>query len=142
VHDAFAKTLELQRAMDPGAAATIHRTRVAFKKFRYMVEALQPLFAEITPERVATMQDYQSMMGEVQDTEVFLARLDKYTRGREARAKTLARFRRWLLLQHTAQITRCLKHADRLPAFWPLKDGATATPPTAERKRRPALSSP
>jgi CHAD domain-containing protein len=39
VRTAFSKTLALQRAMDPGAAATIHRTRVAFKKFRYMVEA-------------------------------------------------------------------------------------------------------
>ena len=53
VEDAFAKALELQRAMDPGAADTIHRTRIAFKKFRYMVGALQPLFAEITPERPA-----------------------------------------------------------------------------------------
>ena len=140
VHDAFAKTLELQRAMDPGAAATIHRTRIAFKKFRYMVEALQPLFAEITPARVAAMQDYQSMMGEVQDTEVFLARLDKHTRGHEARAKALARFRRWLLLQHTAQITCCLKHADHLLTFWPLKDGAAVTPPTAERAARATLT--
>ena len=138
VRDAFTKTLELQRAVDPGAAETIHRTRIAFKRFRYMVEALQPLFAEITPERVAAMQDFQSMMGEVQDTEVFLARLDKYTRGDEARARMLARFRRGLLVQHTAQITYCLKHADRLLAFWPLKNGASDPPATAQRARRAA----
>jgi CHAD domain-containing protein len=121
VRTAFSKTLALQRAMDPGAAATIHRTRVAFKKFRYMVEALQPLLPEITNERVAAMQEFQSMMGDVQDTEVFLGRLDKHTRGHEARATTLARFRRWLLVRHTAQITYCLKQADRIHQFWPLK---------------------
>jgi CHAD domain-containing protein len=139
VRDAFVRTLDLQRAMDPGAAETIHRTRIAFKKFRYMVEALQPLFAEITPERVAAMQDFQSMMGEVQDTEVFLARLDKHTRGHEKRAKTLARFRRWLLVRHTAQITYCLEHADRLREFWPLKDGKKDTSPTTKRARRATL---
>jgi hypothetical protein len=67
------------------------------------------------------MQEFQSMMGDVQDTEVFLGRLDKHTRGHEARATTLARFRRWLLVRHTAQITSCLKQADRIHQFWPLK---------------------
>src|SRR5688572_666906 len=123
VRDAFARTLALQRAMDPGAAASIHRTRIAFKKFRYMVEALQPLFPEITPERVTAMQDFQSIMGDVQDTEVFLARLDKYASEHETRAKTLARLRRWLLVRLTAQITCCLKHADRLHQFWPIEGG-------------------
>src|SRR5258706_7774877 len=121
VQDAFTRTVELQRAMDPGAAQTIHRTRIAFKKFRYMVEALQALFPEITRKRVAAMQDFQAMMGEVQDTEVFLARLDKFTRGHETRDKTLAHFRQWLLLRHTVQITHCLNHADRLLEFWPLQ---------------------
>jgi CHAD domain-containing protein len=136
VRDAFAKAVELQRAMDPGAAETIHRTRIAFKKFRYMVEALQPLFAEITRERVSAMQDFQSMMGEVQDGEVFFARLDKHTRGDETRAKMLARFRHWLLVRHTAQITYCLKHADRLHEFWPLKEGIIDKPSIAKRAPR------
>ncbi len=139
VRDAFAHTVELQRAMDPGAAETIHRTRIAFKKFRYMLEALQPLFSEITAKRVASMQDFQSMMGEVQDTEVFLARLGKHTRGHKARARRLARFRRWLLVRHTAQITYCLKHADRLHEFWPLKDGTTHKSLTTQPTRRTAL---
>ena len=77
VPEAFNQTVELQRAMDPGAVETIHRTRIAFKKFRYMVEALQPLFDGITAERLITMQAYQSMMGDVQDSEVFLDRLDR-----------------------------------------------------------------
>lgn len=121
VRDAFALTVERQRAMDPGAVETIHRTRIAFKKFRYMVEALQPLFPEITSTRITAMQDFQSMMGEVQDSQVFISRLDKHARGHEDRAKTLARFRRWLLLRHTSQIAHCLKQAEKLHEFWPLE---------------------
>jgi CHAD domain-containing protein len=138
--DAFARTLTLQRAMDPGAAETIHRTRLAFKRYRYMMEALQPLFAEIAPERVAAMQEFQSMMGTVQDTEVFLARLDKHTRDHELRARTLARFRRWLLVRHTAQITYCLKHAGRLHEFWPLDGAHSGKTLAAARTRRAALN--
>jgi len=129
VHEAFTRTVERQRAMDPVEVVTIHRVRVAFKKFRYMMEALQPLFAEITAERVIAMQDYQSMMGEVQDTEVFLARLDKFARRNESLARDLARFRLWLLQRHTAQIDYCLEHAERLHEFWPFKP-----------RRRPAAS--
>jgi len=138
VREAFTRTLALQRAMDPGAAASIHRTRIAFKKFRYMMEALQPLFPEITTERVAAMQDFQSMMGEVQDTEVFLARLDKHARGHEKRAKTLARLRRWLLVRLTAQITYCLKHADGLHQFWPLKERTIDKSPATKPAKRTA----
>jgi CHAD domain-containing protein len=86
VHEAFEQVVKLQRLMDPGAAETIHRTRVAFKKFRYMVEAMQPLLDGITARHIAAMQDYQSMMGDVQDSEVFLARLDKSARGHHALA--------------------------------------------------------
>ena len=121
VQEAFARTVERQRAMDPAEVATIHRVRIAFKKFRYMVEALQPLYPDITAERLVEMQEFQSMMGEVQDTEVFLARLDKFARRHDSPARELARFRRWLLQRHTAQIACCLEHADRLHAFWPLK---------------------
>jgi CHAD domain-containing protein len=139
VREAFGKTLELQRAMDPGSAGTIHRTRLAFKKFRYMVEALQPLFPEISSARLAAMQRFQSMLGKVQDTEMFLARLGQYTRGHEQRAKMLARFRRWLTAQHTAQIGYCLKHADGLRAFWPLPDKTGGKPTSLKRNRQASL---
>ena len=123
VEGAFARAVELRRKMDPGMAETIHRTRVAFKRFRYMVEALQPILAGVTPEGLRAMRNFQSMMGDLQDTEVLLARLDKFTRGVPARARPLARFRHWLLGRRTAQIARCLKHADRLHRFWPLDGG-------------------
>lgn len=142
VHDAFARTAELQRAMDPGAAETIHQTRIAFKKFRYMVEALQPLFPEVTPERLEAMHYYQSMMGEVQDTEVLLARLDKHTQGHKTRARTLALFRRWLLVQHTAQITHCLTHAEGLHEFWPLVDRSRAKRRRTGDGKSPATRTP
>src|SRR5262249_28416 len=40
VNRAFARTLALCRRIDPRRTLTIHRTRIAFKRFRYMVEVL------------------------------------------------------------------------------------------------------
>ena len=120
VDKAFNRVNERQRKMNPGEVETIHRTRVAFKKFRYMLETMQPLFANITAERVVAMQNFQSMMGEVQDTDVFLVRLDKFVGRQKSLTSRLARFRHWLLRRHTSQIAHCLKHADRIRDFWPL----------------------
>ncbi len=129
VLEAYARAVELQRAMDPGAVETIHRTRIAFKKFRYMMEALQPAFDEITESRLQAMRAFQSMLGAVQDTEVFIARLDKFARRDKAVARALARFRHWLLSRHTQQIAYCLQHADRLHQFRPIRSRHRAAKP-------------
>jgi CHAD domain-containing protein len=122
--------------MDPGHAPTIHRTRIAFKRFRYMAEALQPLFREISPRRLAAMHAYQSTMGELQDTEVFLARLHKFTRKRRAHARALAGLRTWLLQCRTAQIDQCLRQADLLSNFWPLRRSEAAPLPQPRLRNR------
>ncbi len=119
VDAAFARVVQCQQAMDAKAAETIHRTRVAFKKFRYMVEALQPLLAAITTERLAAMRDYQAMMGEVRDTEMFLTRIDKFARRDKGFGTDLGRFREWLVQRHILQVSHFLKHARRLQEFWP-----------------------
>jgi CHAD domain-containing protein len=137
VADAFTRTAALQRAMDPGAVETIHETRIAFKRFRYMIEALEPLYPSITPQRLAAMQKYQAMMGEVQDSEVLLARLDKYARRHPARRSTLSRFRHWILQRHTGQISYCLQHADGLHEFWPIETRTRGGVTRAPRRPRP-----
>lgn len=123
---AFAQVLERRRNMDPGNVATIHRTRVAFKKFRYMVEALYSLVPGISAARLQSMHAFQTLFGDLQDTDVFLGRLDKYARKDRQRARTLAAFRHWLLKRRTSQIDDCLRHADKILDFWPPRRTASA----------------
>lgn len=120
VDKAFTRVAERQRQMDPGHVASIHRMRVAFKKFRYMIEALQPLFPEISSKRLRAMHSFQTLLGDLQDTDVFLARLDKFVRNAEDRARLLAPFRHWLLQRRTVQVQQCLEGADVIRTFWPL----------------------
>lgn len=125
----FARVAERRRQMDPGQVSTIHRTRVAFKKFRYMVEALQPLYRDLTRQRLTAMRSFQRLLGELQDTDVFLDRLDQYMRKHKTRARQLAALRFWILRRRTAQIRRCLERADDIFKFWPLQKARGGGPP-------------
>ena len=129
VDAAFARAVDLRHKMDPGQVATLHRARVAFKKFRYMAEAVRPLLPGFSTWRLEAMHSFQEMFGALQDTDVFLARLDKFAGQDQGREQTLAAFRHWLLRRRTAQIERCLKHADAMLEFWPPAPAASAPRP-------------
>ncbi len=71
VDDAFLVTKQRLARVDPAQPATIHRVRVAFKKFRYMVEIVHPLLDGFPEANLKRMNGYQTLMGEIQDAEVF-----------------------------------------------------------------------
>lgn len=72
VDDAFLTVTQRYGGVDPTQAATIHRVRVAFKKFRYMVEVIHPLLPGFPPKLLKRLHNYQTAMGDIQDVEVFL----------------------------------------------------------------------
>lgn len=115
VERAFAKVVERRRAIDAADSATIHRTRVAFKRFRYMIEVLQPLLVDVTQDRLKRMHDYQTMMGDIQDIEVLSAHLKAFLRQEKlalpAVEQTLAERRAQLIETY-------LQAADQLFTFW------------------------
>jgi len=78
VDDQFGAVISRSQRIDPAHPATIHRMRVAFKKFRYMVEIVQPLLPNLPTENFERMHAYQSAMGDIQDVEVFLAAFDDF----------------------------------------------------------------
>jgi CHAD domain-containing protein len=61
--------------IDPGQPATIHPLRIAFKKFRYMIEVVYPILPNPVPGYLKKLQDYQTAMGNIQDMEVALREL-------------------------------------------------------------------
>ena len=75
VDHAFLVTKQRHSWIDSAQSATIHRVRIAFKAFRYMVEIIQPLLKDFPPDNLRQMNDYQSLMGEIQDVEVIMQTL-------------------------------------------------------------------
>jgi CHAD domain-containing protein len=116
---AFNRVVERKQAIDPTDSASIHGMRVAFKKFRYMVESLAPLLDGVTSKQLKAMNAFQGSMGDIQDAEVLLTNVLSFarTRGVESEA-ALARALEELSRRRTALIETFLRAADTLFTFW------------------------
>jgi CHAD domain-containing protein len=123
---AFARVAHFCRHVQAKDSNTIHRTRIAFKRFRYMVEGLSPLLPAVTDEHRRAMHGYQSMMGDIQDVEVLIAAMEKFIRrgsvGNKSSQALLAELqhrRKWLIRVY-------LNAAGKLRQFWPVQKLAPA----------------
>jgi CHAD domain-containing protein len=114
---AYAQVVRLHRQIDPADTATIHRVRVAFKRFRYMIESLQPMLPEVRPRHIKSMHDYQTMMGDLQDVEVLMARVDKLAAKQRIPEAELQPFRKELVRRRGILIRTYLDMADQLFCF-------------------------
>jgi len=124
------------RRIDPVNPPTIHRTRVAFKKFRYMAEALRPILSGASEQVIKRMHDYQSRMGDIQDASVLSLSFEKFLKEhRTPHAKTIL----VKLGQRRAALIRSfMKSAGELSDFAPLVERrfTAAFPKRGRRKSR------
>jgi CHAD domain-containing protein len=108
---------QLVQAADP---KTIHRVRIAFKRFRYMVEALAPLLPAVTDKHLQAMRTYHTMMGEVQDMRVLLAALEEFMEQEGADPATV-RLQAEYLRRRERLIRRYVHAARQVRLLWPPK---------------------
>ncbi len=98
---------------------TIHRARIAFKKFRYTMEALAPLLPGLGKEQLKAMDAYQTRMGVIQDAEVLGELVQQFAAGRSAASRRkLAAFQRELRMHKQTLIAAYLDANDEIYSFW------------------------
>jgi CHAD domain-containing protein len=73
LRETYEQVAALRQRVRRSNTETIHRMRVAFKKFRYVSELLRPLFPRLKVKQLRQMQAYQGLMGDIQDMEVLIA---------------------------------------------------------------------
>jgi len=118
VDDAFLVTKQRYNRIDPAQPVTIHRVRIAFKTFRYMVEIIHPLLAGFLADNLERMNDYQSLMGEIQDLEVFMQTITDYPRN--GSSLDLEPVYRYYEERHAEATSAYIKVKDMLDTFWRL----------------------
>ena len=119
VETAFSQVVERQQGLDPTDSATIHRMRVTFKKFRYMVEALAPMLDRISRKQLKAMNAFQGSMGDIQDADILLTSVWTFAHKRRAESQAaLAHALEELSHRRTALIETFLGSADTLFTFW------------------------
>ena len=113
VDDAFLLTKQRHNWIDAAQPAAIHRVRIAFKTFRYMVEIIHPLLNAYPPENLKRMNDYQSLMGEIQDVEVIMQTLADFPSHFDPQP-----VRRYYERRHTEATSAFIEDMNQLNTFW------------------------
>ncbi len=78
IDEAYGVVNQRYALIDPNQPSTIHRLRIAFKKFRYMVESVYPILQNTPTDYLRRMHQYQAAMGDIQDMEVALQELTDF----------------------------------------------------------------
>ena len=141
INQAFARVAQLCRHVRSDDTETIHRTRIAFKHFRYMIEALLPLLPAVTEDHRRAMRGYQCMMGDIQDMEVLLAALDKFAQKEEVNAVSARRLKKELVRWRQMLIQIYLNAAGRLRRFWPPPELRQSTQKRKNKAHEPLSAS-
>jgi CHAD domain-containing protein len=119
--EAFDEVLKRRMAIDASDAETIHRTRVAFKKFRYIVEGMSPAFTGLTRSGLLPLSDFQTSMGKIQDLEITENWLLEFLEEHPEEAAPLRSYLSYLRRQKLALQRAFVRSADRLFEFWPIR---------------------
>jgi CHAD domain-containing protein len=112
--NAFEQAARLCGQIDPARSLTIHRTRVAFKHYRYLVELLQPWLSWAGDPCLRAMHDYQTMMGEIQDAEVLQQALAKFAKKSALKPGDLVALCRLVARRQALLTARYLRSAQEL----------------------------
>jgi CHAD domain-containing protein len=115
VDDAYLLARQRYQRIDPAQPATIHRVRIAFKSFRYMVETVHPLLEDFPTENLKQMNDYQSAMGEIQDMEIIMQTLADFPSDASFDPEPV---RRYYERRHAETISAYTEKMEQLDAFW------------------------
>ena len=115
----FAEVIAARRRVRRDAPATLHRLRVAFKRFRYVSELLEPLVPGLTPRQLDRMKKYQAAAGDIQDLQVLLARLAQSVTDGDLDSRASRRLRNELLRRRRRAIESFMARIDELDEFRP-----------------------
>jgi CHAD domain-containing protein len=116
VDDAYLITKQRLGWVDLARSVTIHRVRIAFKSFRYMVDIIHPLLSDFPPINSEWMNNYQSLMGEVQDAEVFMRTFADYLE--HASLSEPEAVHRYYERRHADAISAFADDMNQLHIFW------------------------
>ncbi len=85
-----------EKAARESDATSLHRLRLAFKKYRYSAEIFAPLFPRVTDETLERLRAFQTRLGNLHDFDTILADAEHFivsVLGRGGNPAVLSRFR-------------------------------------------------
>ncbi len=114
----FAAATYLRERVIATQPHTIHRARIGFKKMRYTLEALAPFLPGMEKKQLKAMDTYQTRMGNIQDIELFIARVRGFLRRQPVTVRRqLSSYLRSLAAEKKKLVSLYRQSADELYSF-------------------------
>ena len=126
---AYDEVLQRRNAIEAGNPVSIHRLRVAFKKYRYMLMALHPVLPGIPRPCFEQMKKMQMAMGNIQDQYVLGLEFDAFLHQQNPRKQiALQPLRQPMERKLQRATTRFLRRVETFDSFAPRLLFAPAEP--------------
>lgn len=123
---AFRRVLSRRDAMRPAKIATIHNTRLAFKRFRYLLELLDGILPEIQERTLEESRKIQSCMGAIHDLELLLETIEDFEWRGSASVADSMRVRRELKSRRRTLIAELIATVKGIDGLWSVPESSTA----------------
>jgi CHAD domain-containing protein len=143
----FERVLEVRRALDPADPASLHRLRIAIKKFRYTVEALEPVLRGFARSHLDQLHLLQTRLGDLHDLEMMSGAFRDFLRKTGNGVPQLFPLQKRLLDEHYGELREALATMDGILEFWekwkaqgqarlwiPAENGRASVHPRRERE--------
>jgi CHAD domain-containing protein len=126
--EAFDGTLRLLARVDYSRPKTVHKLRIAFKRFRYTVESLPRTMVPLRYTSRHKLSTYQDAMGRIQDLEVLANTVIDFSNANPDQATKMIPLLRDLESRRTRAIAAFRRGSARLASFWPPSGPLSAQP--------------
>ncbi len=113
IDENYSGAMERYEMIDVTQPATIHRTRIAVKKLRYMLEAAQILLPPLPENHLKEIHSYLTSMGEIQDSSVLLLHLKTFYSDRIPFA-----IQKHYQRRHSEIINAYMMRREKIKQFW------------------------
>jgi CHAD domain-containing protein len=115
---AFLRVRTLRMRVDPGDLVTIHRLRVAFKRFRYSIEVVRPLLPWVSHDLLRSLGSYQDLLGAVQDSVVLSSSVSARLKSLHVGPESAQRIRTFLEKRIAHAVEELFRSVDHIHRFW------------------------
>jgi CHAD domain-containing protein len=113
----FQTLTSLRRRVRATDSASIHRMRVAFKRYRYLIQLLEPRLSGLKMPTQKRMKEFQDAAGDIQDLHVLLQRIAKVVKQGKVSPTILRPLRNELLRRKEGAIDSFMVRIDELFEF-------------------------
>jgi CHAD domain-containing protein len=135
--------MDARHQLESGDEKALHASRIALKKFRYVVEGAAPMVEGWTPQVLSAMQRAQKLLGESHDIQVLMGAFEKWAVKKKQNGTPVLNHlerRRKRLMVEVAKASRALDRVMPKRPLHPIRETTHAIMPVPQLLDAPEMA--